>query len=47
LPSEKHLLEAPKDEDENRMAIDVITGKQYDLSSNVPLEPRATLVLEF
>ena len=34
-------------EGENRMAIDVITGKQYDLSSNVPLEPRATLVLEF
>ena len=34
-------------EGDNRMATDVITGKQYDLSSNVPLEPRATLVLEF
>jgi len=34
-------------EGDNRMASDVITGKQYDLSSNVPLEPRATLVLEF
>ena len=34
-------------EGDNRMATDVITGQQYDLSSNVPLEPRATLVLEF
>ena len=34
-------------ESDNRIATDVITGKQYDLSSNVPLEPRATLVLEF
>ena len=33
--------------DGNYIATDVITGKQYDLSSNVPLEPRATLVLEF
>ena len=34
-------------EGDNRMATDVITGKQYDLSNNLPLEPRATLVLEF
>ena len=34
-------------EGDNRMATDVISGKQYDLSSNLPLEPRATLVLEF
>ena len=34
-------------EGDNRMATDVITGKQYDLSYNLPLEPRATLVLEF
>ena len=34
-------------EGDNRMATDVITGEQYDLSSNVPLPPRAALVLEF
>lgn len=34
-------------EGDNRMATDVITGEQYDLSNNVPLPPRATLVLEF
>ena len=34
-------------EGDNRMATDVITGERYDLSSNVPLPPRAALVLEF
>ena len=34
-------------EGDNRLASDVITGQQYDLSSDLPLAPRATLVLEF
>ena len=34
-------------EGDNRMATDVITGQQYDLSKDLPLSPRATLVLEF
>ena len=34
-------------EGDNRMATDVITGQQYDLSKDLPLSPRATIVLEF
>ena len=34
-------------EGDNRIATDVITGEQYDLSNNVQLPPRCSFVLEF
>ena len=34
-------------EGDNRIATDVISGERYDLSQNLPLPPRGTLILEF